>query len=217
MTNSSAAIWVRHPTDDGGGAVLVEIQAVDTASRVQRGIQIRCPVVLQRHDPDAHPTLNQPDLREMRDLARQLWQIVVRSGVVGNSVRRHREVGRIRVSQKGRIRRLGPSRRRDRPHGDPADQPDEEGNGHVATPAAVEGDLKAIPGNSQHAVFTTSNRSRTVRRSSSFHSVVHDRSADKEGSIRTVFVSAPRLQGRRAGPLGDGTVSLYPSDCAPDL
>ena len=156
MTNSSARSWVRHPTHDGGGAVLVEIQAVDTASRVDRGVQIRCPVVLERHDPYAHPTLDQLDLREMRDLARQLWRIVVRRGVVGDSVRRHREVRRIRARQKGRIRRLGPPGRRDRPHGDPADQPDEEGDGHIATPAAAEGGQKAIPGNSQHAGLTTS-------------------------------------------------------------
>ena len=146
--------WVRHPTDDGGGSVLVEIKAVDTAGRVYRGIQIRCPVVLQRHDPYAHPTLDQLDFREMRDLARQLRRVVVRRGVAGDAVRRHREVRRIRARQKGRIRRLGPPGRRDRAHGDPADQPDQEGDGQIARPAAAEGGPEAIPGNGQHAVFT---------------------------------------------------------------
>ena len=120
-----ATSWVCHPTDDSGSAVLVEIEAVDTADRVDGGAQIRRPVSLERHDADANPTLDQLHSRKMRDLARQRRQVVIRKRVVGDSVRRHREGRRVRARQKGWIRRLGPSGRRDRPHGNPAEQADE--------------------------------------------------------------------------------------------
>ena len=51
------------------------------------------------------------------------------------SIGRHRQVRRVRAGEKGRIRRLCPPGRRDGPHCNPADQPDQHDQAQIGSPA----------------------------------------------------------------------------------